>query len=248
MKKLLATAAALSLLAGSSVSAQLVRIGPGAFTPLATTITFSEQPSGTVNPVYSYSGLTGLGDLTVSFAGAFTGQTVTGGSVRTLSGNPTGPLSLNTGVRTFITGDGANPTSPVLSGDPTFNGPVVILFSKAVAAVGLDGGYFNAIGGTSITGFDALGNVLGTFTNTELGIETYGFADASGNNVISGLAFYITGNEPAGFAIDNVQFGARDAVNIPNVVPEPASMTLLATGLVGIFGVAIRKRKVQLTA
>jgi hypothetical protein len=227
----------------STAGAQLVRLGPGAFTAAAPTITFSEQPQGTVNPVYTFASVPDLGSVTVSFAGAFTGQTVTGGSPNTLTGTPSNPLSLNTAIRTFITSDGANPTSPVLSGDPTFNGPIVLFFSQPVAAVALDGGFFDAIGATSITGYDALGNVLGSFTNSALGIESYGFADASGNNVISGLAFYITGDEPAGFAIDNVQFGAASVVIIPTLAPEPASMTLLATGLVGIFAAARRRRR-----
>lgn len=243
MKMSLAVVVGGALLAASSAGAQLVRLGPGAFTPAATTITFSEKPIGTENPIYSFTGVPGIGDITVSFAGAFNGQTVTGGGVRTLSGNPTNPLSLQPAIFSFITTDGSNPTSPVLSGDPTFNGPIVMFFSTPVAAVSLDGGYFNAIGGTSITGFDAMGNVLGSFANQALGIENYGFADASGNNVISGLAFYITGNEPAGFAIDNVQFGSASVVIIPTTTPEPASLALLATGLVGMLGVAHRRRR-----
>jgi hypothetical protein len=243
MRRSLAVLIGGALLSATSASAQLVRLGPGAFTPAATTITFSEQPLGTENPVYTFSSVPDLGSVTVSFAGAFNGQTVTGSFPLTLSGTPSNPLSLNTSVRTFITTDGANPTSPVLSGDPQYNGPIVMFFSQPVAAVALDGGYFNAIGATSITGFDVLGNVLGSFTNSILGIENYGFADASGNNVISGLAFYITGDEPAGFAIDNVQFGSASVVIIPTVTPEPASLALLATGLVGVFGVARRRHR-----
>src|SRR5690606_7449869 len=121
---------------------------------------------------------------TVSFAGAFTGQTVTGGGVRTLTGDPTGPLSLNTEEQTRIANDGANPTSPVLSGTPTFNGPIAILFSQPVAGVGLTGGFFNAIGGTSIAAFGSNGQFLGSIVNSELGIEFYGLRTASGANEI----------------------------------------------------------------
>ena len=246
MKRFLAVACAVAsvAVASSPTGAQLVRLGPGAFTAAAPTITFSEQPNGTMNPIYTFASVPDLGSVTVSFAGAFTGQTVTGGVPATLSGTPSNPLSLNTSTNTFITTDGSNPSSPVLSGDPTFNGPIVIFFSQPVAAVALDGGYFDAVGATSITGFDALGNVLGSFTNSALGIENYGFADASGNNVISGLAFYITGDEPFGFAIDNVQFGAASVVSIPGTVtPEPSTIVLLATGLIAIGAAARRRRK-----
>src|SRR5690349_7937103 len=77
--------------------AQLVNLGPGSFTPLATTITFDEagRHVADVNPVYDFTGVPGIGNVTVSFAGAFTGQSVVGSPVRTLAGNPTGPLSLN---------------------------------------------------------------------------------------------------------------------------------------------------------
>jgi hypothetical protein len=126
-----------------------------------------------------------------------------------------------------------------LSGTPQFNGPISVLFSTPVAGVGLKGGFFDAIGATSITAFDANGGVLGSIVNSALGFEFYGLADASGNNVISGISFYITGNEPAGFEIDNLTFGAKEAIN-PQV-PEPGTMLLLASGAVGLIG-RLRRR------
>ncbi|HEY0970414.1 MAG TPA: PEP-CTERM sorting domain-containing protein [Gemmatimonadales bacterium] len=240
MRRLLLGAAVLTALPAMA-HAQLVNLGPGSFTPLAPVITFDDF--GSINPTYDFTDIPGLGDVTVSFAGAFMGQTVTGGAVRTLTGTPTGPLTLNTGVITRVTSDGANPTSPVLSGDPTFNGPISILFSQPVAGVGLSGGFFDAIGGTTIAAFGSDGTFLGSITNSQTGIEFYGLATASGENEIAGISFYITGSEPAGFAIDNVTFGSVDVIVPPSVVPEPSSVILLASGLLGLGGIGMRRRR-----
>lgn len=220
-----------TIIASGAANAALVNLGPGSFTAAASVITFSEQPFGTVDPVYS------VGGNTISFGTNFVGQSVTAGSPRTLTGSPTGgSLSLVQDGGTRIVGDGSNPTSPVLSGSPTFNGPISFLFSTPVAAVGLDGGYFNAIGGTTIEAFDVNGASLGSIVNSALGIEFYGLFDTSGSN-IAGVSFYITGNEPAGFAIDNLTFGNA---NVVRHVPEPASLALVGLGIGGLIA---RRRK-----
>jgi hypothetical protein len=113
-----------------------------------------------------------------------------------------------------------------------------------VAGVGLDGGFFDAIGGTSIEAFDASGASLGIVTNTQLGIEFFGLADSGGANVIKGISFYITGNEPAGFAIDNLTFGARDVIidipDNPSQVPDGGS-TLFILGLASLSIEGVRR-------
>ncbi len=244
----------LGLVLATSAHAQLIRIASGDFTPEASVITFSEVAFGTVNPQFTVATAT-LGSVDVSFASHFNGQSRSGGAVVTLTGSPTGPLSLNLGSGSvFITNDGANPTSPVLSGSPTFNGPISVFFSKPVAAVGLDGGYFNAIGGTSIEAFSASGASLGIVQNEALGIEFFGLADASGDSVISGISFYITGPEPAGFAIDNLTFGSAEEVTLPGgggggftPVPEPSTYAAFAAaGL--IFAVAGRRLRSRANA
>ncbi len=237
--RLLTLLGAIGILA-CTASAALVDLGPGSFTPLAPVITFDEQPLGTVNPVYNFSGLPTLGDVTVSFGTNFQGQTVTGSGVRTLTGSPTGPLTLVTEPNgTYITNDGASPSNPILSGDPIFNGPISIFFSKPVAGVGLSGGYFNGLHGTTIEAYDAAGNVLGSITNSVLGFEFYGLADSSGASVISGVSFYITGDEPAGFEIDNVTFGA--AADIVGVPDAGSTIVMLGMALAGLLGLARRK-------
>lgn len=232
----------LASLVATALPAQLVNLGPGSFSPLAPTITFSEYALGTINPSYNFTDVLGLGDVEVNFAGAFMGQTVTGGNPVTLTGLPTGPLALNSAVETIITVDGAIPTSPVLSGQPLFNGPIAILFSKPVAAVGLSGGFFDAVGGTSIAAYGTNGAFLGSITNSQTGVEFYGLRTAFGTNDIAGVAFYITGDEPAGFGIDNVMFGS---VRQLQTVPEPSTVLLMASGIafLGIGGVVRRRRQ-----
>jgi hypothetical protein len=233
--------AAVCLLATAPAHAVLVDLGPGSFTPAAPVITFSEVPLNTNNPVYNFLALPGLGNVTVSFAGNFLGQVQGGGFPVTLIDNtPSNPLTLDLSSTAFTTMDGSNPSSPVLSGIPTFNGPISVLFSSPVAGVGLEGGWFNGINSTTIEAYDAQGNILGNITNSQLGLEFYGLADSSGQNVISGISFYITGNEPAGFAIDNLTFGAAGQIN--DLVPEPVTVAGMLLGVSSLIGYVRRRR------
>lgn len=235
LARVTALAAVLALAGSGALQAQVTFCGVGCFTPVAPTITFSEpgHPYGEVNPVYNFTGISGLGDVTVSFAGLFNGQT-------TGNETPSSPLGLKTTQQAYITGDASNPTSPVLSGVPTFNGPIAIFFSTPVAAVGMDGGWFNAIAGTSITAYDAFGGILGSVTNDQLGIEFFGLRTVDNSNDIAGVLFHITGPEPYGYAIDNVTFGSVEQVN--PTVPEPATLLLLGSGLAGMAARMRRRR------
>lgn len=242
-------AVASTLLISTSSSAAVVRLTEAGFTPAAGLITFSEQALGTVNPVYtpaSYGG--GAGAPTVTFGGYFNGQslgtvgTCPAGSAVTgcVVGSPTSVLTLApNSPTTSIVSDGANPTSPVLSGSPTFNGPISILFDTDLVGVGLTGGFFNAIGGTAITAFDRAGNLLGSVTNASLGIEFLGLGNDNGIANIAGLQFSLVGAEPAGFAIDNLRFGRAGEI-VTGEVPEPTTAALLGLGL---FGFAASRRK-----
>jgi hypothetical protein len=233
-------------------SAAILKIDESAFNAQAGLITFSEKPNGTINPVYSpsqYGG--GVGAPTVSFGGTFIGQTVGQQPIPTgarpsgvVNGTPTGSLSLLSGSpNTFISGDASNPTSPVLSGSPQFNGPISILFSTDQAGVGLSGGFFDSIGSTAITAFARNGTLLGSVLNTRTGIEFLGLVTSDGSNQIAGLQFSLVGAENAGFAIDNVRFGSADQVNVPGggtQVPEP--FTIVGTLVGGAAAFRMRKR------
>ena len=212
-------------------------------------ITFSEFPLGTTNPIYQPSDYGAAPSFpTVSFGGVFDGQTVGTGPIPpgaqpsgVVNGMPIGPLSLDlTSPQTFITTDSANPTSPVLSGTPRFDGPISILFDMDLAgiSVGNDAGFFDAIGGTKITAFARDGSVLGSFLNEETGIEFFGLMTDKGQNEIAGLQFSFVDSEPAGFAIDNLRFARSETV------PEPASVIgILALGSLGAGSAFKRKQQ-----
>src|SRR5580693_4348840 len=139
-----------------------------------------------------------------------------------VGGNPTGPLTLDpNSPQTFISGDGAMPTAPVLSGSPQFNGPIAIEFSTPQTGVGLIGGYFNAADSTAITAYDANGNVIGSVTNPTTGDVFLGLVTADHSATISGLLFHLVGDEPAGFDVDNIRFGVGEQVVVPGT-PEPS--------------------------
>lgn len=113
------------------------------------------------------------------------------------------------GSGSFITTDGANPTSPVLSGTPRFQGSIMGQFVEpgtdeptVVESFTFDAGYFDEFGSTRIEWFDPDGKKLGQSINSRLGIEQLTF---EGGNIAS-WKIGIVESEPAGYAIDNVSF------------------------------------------
>lgn len=255
MRSKISVALAVLLLVPALSYGATIRVSQAAFVAGSGLITFSEFAIGTVNPTYApaaYGG--GVGAPTVTFEGYFTGQSLgvsappcpAGAALSgCVLGNPTGPLSLAAAApNTFITTDGSNPTSPVLSGTPLFNGPIAILFSTDQVGVGLVGGFFDNVGSTAITAYDRNGNVLGSVLNIGTGIEFLGLVTDNGLPQIAGLLFSLVGAESAGFAIDNLRFGVQGQVTVPGAVPEPATLALVGLGL-GAAAIAARRRRVQ---
>lgn len=128
------------------------------------------------------------------------------------------------GSSPFITEDGANPTSPVLSGSPRFVGAIEGTFvdpSDGVTPITagnfqLDAGYFDSVGSTALKLYDSEGNLLEQRTNTGLGIFTF---------TVEGLPvakwrIEPVGDEPAGFAIDNVCFTLETAKEFVRQYPD----------------------------
>jgi outer membrane autotransporter protein len=210
----------------AAIAQQIDRVQESDFHAGAGLITFSEFPLGTQNPVYTPSIYGGdANSPTVYFGGLFNGQELSpnpnadcpgAAATACVVGTPTAGLSLDpNSPKTFITGDGAQPTAPILSGSPTYNGPIAILFSKDQVGVGFDGGYFDAAHSTGITAFARDGTLLGTVVNNGTGIEFLGLVSATGQAIIAGVFLDLVGAEPAGFDIDNVRFGVAGQVTIP---------------------------------
>ena len=69
--------------------------------------------------------------------------------------------------------------------------------------MGLDGCFFDAIGGMAIRALNRQAGIIGAIINEALDIEFLGLVTTNGLAVIAGLQFFLVGPEPAGLAIDN---------------------------------------------
>ena len=125
----------------------------------------------------------------------------------------------------FITDDGSNPTSPVLSGTPRFTGKITGTFVApdgkrvTVGHFSLDVGYIDNPGSVAVTAFNAKGRVLDTVTANQTGIVPV-TVQASG---IAAFSVAEVSAENAGFAIDNVAFPQPWSFTITGHKPLPQS-------------------------
>ncbi len=114
---------------------------------------------------------------------------------------------------------------------------LTITFLNSTRAFGLDANDFDQYPAAFTATIFGQGNsILGMLSYAGIGapaINFIGWQDAGGIDrvVLSRNAYNVSTN------IDDIQFGSTVVST-----PEPASMMLLATGLLGVFGVARRKR------
>jgi len=202
---------------------KVIRVAPNAFSADAGLITFAEKPLGTRNPRYLPSAYGAVsGSITVRFGGYFRGQGIASsgqcppGANRNgcITGRPSAPLQLaSASPPAVIHNDRSNPRSPALSGSPSFNGAVSMVFDRDVAGVGLAGGYFNAKRSTAIQAFDRNGAFIGGVKNIGLGMEYLALVTEDGSNRIAGIQFSLVGPERAGYAIDDVRLALASQIN-----------------------------------
>ena len=118
--------------------------------------------------------------------------------------------NFTSGLGMFTSGDGANPTSPVLSGSPLFQGPIEFTLvqptgptlPRSASNVRFDIGYLDAAGSIRISWYNATGALIGSTLTSTYGVAPITLAGSGITKVRMEQVFM--GAEPAGYAIDNL--------------------------------------------
>lgn len=142
------------------------------------TITFSEQPLGTADPVYNFPGILSGKNFRVDCTGV-------------------------------IVKDTDNPSWPSIAADDSFIGPVVFDFSAPVSAVSLEAGFFDLPNTTRVIIEGLNGFRIEVEPNAGGALDYESFSFDYGENVITRVRIESMGQEPAGFAVDNLSVTIR---------------------------------------
>lgn len=129
----------------------------------------------------------------------------------------------------IIAADVAMPTTPVLSPNPTFAGDFTIQFPGGATGVSFLSGFWDTANTGIIDVFDPSNVLLGTFTDTATGVQTFDF-----DGLVIGKISFNSLADPAGADIDTLAFSP---------VPEPSTLLLLGWSLVGLGGAAWRRNR-----
>jgi hypothetical protein len=180
-------------------------------------------------PGASYDGVLDLEGA--SYAERFAGQTLgTSGTFDTLSGTPTGPLTLLSGAtgENLVAADsgtvGITGLGPLGYPDLSANGEGAfsVLFDVDGAEFGFELRGTNS-GSATLAFFRRDGTLIDTIVLAALTDGFYGFVRDGGVADIAGVS--VTNDDVQGFGFDNLRF---------EVVPEPATAALVSFGLVGV--------------
>jgi hypothetical protein len=189
---------------------QAMRVGNDLFVDGPGLITFYEQSTATINPVYTragYGGTQSWEPAIVEFGAMFYFQSL-------ISPNWTPDTSIDYPVTldldayySFITTDGTRPTGEqrCLSGI-SFGFPQAMVFSAPVVGVSMNVGYCNVVGGVTVRAINEDGAILGEWKNWQVGYENFNIVTTGGATIKAIQLFCNVSLDPTGFSMSRVKF------------------------------------------